>query len=188
MASIEVKKPKLTEAEKATFLQQEQKEKQERDPKNEQRIEQAKRKADMQTELEKTESEAKIGIESLKQDVAPEKITSIDTLRDILSMKIMEYPKSVPAYLDFIVEKNPTLLEVGGVSTLLAQKIQELLVIVSQKSELSGDRDWMDQLRHSINHLVINPTIATKLTEYSTMDKEMREKLMIQLGVEKITE
>jgi hypothetical protein len=79
------------------------------------------------------------------------------------------------------VEKNPKLLEVSGVSALLAQKIQELLLVVAAKPELSRDRDWMDSLRHSLNHIVIDPTLAKQLTEYSKMDPALREQLQNQL-------
>lgn len=86
------------------------------------------------------------------------------------------------------MEKNPKLLEVSGVSALLAQKIQELLIVVASKPELSRDRDWMDSLRSSLNHIVINPNLAKQLTEYSKMDLALRKQLQKQLGIENITE
>ena len=85
------------------------------------------------------------------------------------------------------MEKNPKLLEVAGAPALLAQKIQELLLVVAAKPELSRDRDWMDSLRHSLNHIVIDPTLAKQLTEYSKMDPALREQLQKQLGIQNIT-
>lgn len=87
----------------------------------------------------------------------------------------------MPAYLDLIVEKNPKLLEVSGVSALLAQKIQELLLVVAAKPELSRDREWMDSLRQSLNRIIIDPALAKQLTEYSKMDPVLREELQKQL-------
>lgn len=87
----------------------------------------------------------------------------------------------MPAYLDLIVEKNPKLLEVSGVSALLAQKVQELLLVVATKPELSRDREWMDSLRQSLNRIIIDPVLAKQLTEYSRMDPVLREELQKQL-------
>lgn len=63
----------------------------------------------------------------------------------------------------------------------LSQQIQKLLDIVATKPELSRDRDWMDSLRHSLGHLIIDPVMAQKLTEYSKMDPALREQLQKQL-------
>lgn len=63
----------------------------------------------------------------------------------------------------------------------LSQQIQKLLDIVATKPELSRDRDWMDSLRHSLSHIIVDPTLAKQLTEYGTMDPVLREELQKQL-------
>ncbi len=132
---------------------------------------------------------ARNALQGLHADIPVEQITDEKVLKDVLSMKIRDYPKSVPAYLDMIVEKNPKLLDSPAVSALIAQKVQELLHIVSQKPELSRDREWMDTLRKTLNHLVIKPDIAVQISQFGTMDTSMRQQLQKDLGIsEKITE
>lgn len=136
-----------------------------------------------QNEKQKAEEDARAGIEKVNHDIPPEKITDSTMLGDILSMKIRDFPKHVPAYLDLIVEKNPKLLDSPGTSALLAGKIQELLRVISQRPELSQDRDWMETLRTSINRLIINPEIQKQLDSYGTMDDKMRSELQADLGI-----
>lgn len=87
-----------------------------------------------------------------------------------------------------IVEKNPKLLEVSGVSALIAQKMQELLLVISTQPELAHDRDWMNSLRQTLNRIIIDPTLAQKITDLSRMDENLRQELQSQLGIENITE
>ena len=148
-----------------------------------------KEKKDSLKDVKKAAEEAKTSLNELHAEIPVEKITDEKVLNDVLNMKIRDYPKAVPAYLDMIVEKNPKLLDTPAVSALLAQKIQELLTLVSTKPELSRNRDWMDSLRKSINRLIINPDLTDTLNKYGTMDSNMRLQLQKDLGInEKITE
>jgi len=183
---IEVKPTELTEAEKAAKALREQKTPEQLKKEQEELDRQAQKKQ-AEKALEETRKEAQVWLEGVKKEIAPEQISDLPTLDKTLGLKIKEVPRSVPAYLDLIVEKNPKLLEVAGAPALLAQKIQELLLVVAAKPELSRDRDWMDSLRHSLNHIVIDPTLAKQLTEYSKMDPALREQLQKQLGIQNIT-
>jgi len=127
-------------------------------------------------------------IDKVDQDVPPEKITDKTMLGEILSMKIKDFPKHVPAYLDLIVEKNPKLLDMPGISSVLADKVQDLLNVVGKDSSLSGNREWMDSLRKSLQKIVIPDTLYKELEQFGKMDDAMREKLKAQLGIEGITE
>jgi hypothetical protein len=176
---IEVKPKELTEAEKAAQKPLEKTPEQLK--KEQEELDRQAREREAQKVLEETRKETRAGFEGVKTEISPEQINDLPTLDKTLGLKIKEVPRSVPAYLDLIVEKNPKLLEVSGVSALLAQKIQELLLVVASKPELSRDRDWMDSLRHSLNHIIIDPTLAKQLTEYSKMDPALREQLQKQL-------
>lgn len=59
--------------------------------------------------------------------------------------------------------------------------MQEFLLVVSANPELSRDRDWMNALRQSLNHIVISPVMAQKLAEYGIMDSTLREQLQKEL-------
>ncbi len=146
-------------------------------------------KKDSPDRREEVAETARNELQNLRTDIPVEQITDEKILENVLSMKIRDYPKSVPAYLDMIVEKNPKLLDTPTASALLAQKIQELLTLVATKPELSQDRDWMDSLRKSINRLIINPDLAARISQFGTMDATMRKELQRDLGIsEKITE
>ncbi len=128
--------------------------------------------------------------EEIKVALPPENvIKDPKQFSDILKLKIEHVPRNVPAFLDALVEQNPKLLDAPGIAAVLAIKIQDLLKVVSEKPELSHDRDWMDSLRKSINHLIINPSLSSQLQQYGTMDEQMRKELQKDLGInEKITE
>lgn len=181
MAEIE-KKKLLTDAEKAAWAEKEQKT-EKKDESTEREKQQTALEEKIQREKEVAEAAARTWLDTVNRDIPPETITDSTMLGDILSMKIRDFPKHIPAYLDLIVEKNPKLLDSPGVSTLLAAKIQELLNTISQKPELSRDRDWMESLRASINHLIINPDIQKKLNSYGTMDENMRVELQKNLSI-----
>lgn len=177
---IAVKPKELTEAEKAAQALREQKTPEQL--KNEQEeLDRQARENEAKRILEETRKESQEKLQGVKTEIAPEQINDLPTLDKTLGLKIKEVPRSVPAYLDLIVEKNPKLLEVSGVSALLAQKIQELLLVVAAKPELSRDREWMDSLRQSLNRIIIDPALAKQLTEYSKMDPVLREELQKQL-------
>lgn len=187
MADITPKK-ELTEAEKAAQALREQTTPEELKRKQVESDRIAREQA-AQKELMETRNETRQAVENIKTDIAPEQIQDAHMLDQILTLKIKEVPKSVPAYLDLIVEKNPLILETAGVSTMLAQRMQEFLLVVASKPELSRDRDWMDSLRKSLNHIVISPVMAKKLFEYGVMDSALREQLQKELGIDaKITE
>jgi hypothetical protein len=187
MADITPKK-ELTEAEKAAQALREQTTPEELKRKQVESDRLAREQA-AQKELMETRNETRQAVENIKTDIAPEQIHDAHMLDQILTLKIKEVPKSVPAYLDLIVEKNPLILETAGVSTMLAQRVQEFLLVVASKPELSRDRDWMDSLRKSLNHIVISPVMAKKLFEYGVMDSALREQLQKELGIDaKITE
>lgn len=184
---IAVKPKELTEAEKAAQALREQKTPEQLKNEQEELNRQA-RENEAKRILEETRKESQEKLQGVKTEIAPEQINDLPTLDKTLWLKIKEVPRSVPAYLDLIVEKNPKLLEVSGVSALLAQKIQELLLVVAAKPELSRDREWMDSLRQSLNRIIIDPALAKQLTEYSKMDPVLREELQKQIWIENITE
>lgn len=158
-------------------------------PKSEEKKPQESNKKETPEDTKEALDAARNALQGLHADIPVEQITDEKVLKDVLSMKIRDYPKSVPAYLDMIVEKNPKLLDSPAVSALIAQKVQELLHIVSQKPELSRDREWMDTLRKTLNRLVIKPDIAVQISQFGTMDTAMRQELQKDLGIsEKITE
>ncbi|MCB9806937.1 hypothetical protein H6768_03525 [Candidatus Peribacteria bacterium] len=67
--------------------------------------------ADGRKSLEETRRSTQDEIGALKLDIPPEQISDLPTLDAMLGLKIEKVPKSVPAYLDMLVEKNPTLFE-----------------------------------------------------------------------------
>jgi hypothetical protein len=185
-SKIEEKKD-LTEAEKAAQALREQKTPEQLKKEQEEAEKQAREKEAMKT-LEKTKTETQNSLSSIKNEISPEQLANRETIEKNLALKIQEAPKTVPAYLDFIAETHSESLWEKWFMLFLSQQIQKLLDIVATKPELSRDRDWMDSLRHSLTHIIIDPTLAKQLAEYGTMDPVLREQLQKQLWVENITE
>lgn len=106
---IEVKPKELTEAEKAAQAQREKTP--EETKKAQEEADRLAREKQALQELSEVQNETRKNVESIRMDIAPEQIRDAEMLDKILGLKIKEVPKSIPAYLDLIVEKNPLILE-----------------------------------------------------------------------------
>lgn len=126
--------------------------------------------------------QAKKQEEQLEVALPPENILNDEKkFGEVFDLKLANTPRNIPAFLDAVAEKNPALLKNPVIIQVLAEKIQTLLQTVAKDSSLSGDRDWMDHLRQSIQRVVIDPGLYKKMDTYGTMDKALRDKLQSQL-------
>lgn len=126
--------------------------------------------------------------QQLEVALPPENILKDDKkFGEILDLKLVNTPRTIPDFLDAIAEKNPALLQNPVIIQVLAEKIQTLLQTVAKDSSLSGDRDWMDKLRQSIQRVIISPDVYKKIDTYGTMEQPLRDRLQSQLGIEGIT-
>ncbi|MCB9806936.1 hypothetical protein H6768_03520 [Candidatus Peribacteria bacterium] len=56
-----------------------------------------------------------------------------------------------------------------------------MLKAISVRPELANDRDWMNSLRQTLNHIIISPDLAQKITQLSRMDDSLRHALQSEL-------
>ena len=174
------KSPAQQEAEKAALLEQT---RLKAEQEAQEREERARMVEDMKDSRKKTVVvETRQQEEQLEVALPPENILKDEKkVGEIFDLKLANTPRNIPAFLFAVAEKNPTLLQNPVIIQVLAEKIQTLLQTVAKDSSLSGDRDWMERLRQSIQRVIIDPDLYKKMDSYGTMDKPLREKLQNQL-------
>lgn len=185
---IEVKPGELTEAEKAAQKFPEKTSEQLK--KEQEEVERQTREKEAIKVLDETKTNTRADLLVAKGDIPPEQLAADrPTIEKTLGLKIQEAPKTVPAYLDLIAETHSESLREKWFMLFLSWEIQKLLHRVSHEPTLSRDRDFMNQLKNSINRIIIDKNLIKEIEKYGTMDGDLREKLKTELGIsDKISE